>query len=231
MTKKILVVDSDREVKRLLLETFHTIGYHIVAAENGDAAVRMIETESFDLVILDIMIPGTSGFQILRQLRRTSDIPVIILSARADTIDKVETFELGADDYVTKPFVVAELTARVAALLRRSDTKTHVGVKAGFSDGRLLVDFTKHQVFVDGKDAAITKKEYELIREFILNAGSALDYQYLLKHVWGIKYRGNKNRVKAIVRRLRGKIEADLRKPQYIMAVKGVGYRFKDNLS
>ena len=208
MTKKILVVDSDREVKRLLLETFHTIGYHVVAAENGDAAVRMIETESFDLVI-----------------------PVIILSARADTIDKVETFELGADDYVTKPFVVAELTARVAALLRRSDTKTHVGVKAGFSDGRLLVDFTKHQVFVDGKDAAITKKEYELIREFILNAGSALDYQYLLKHVWGIKYRGNKNRVKAIVRRLRGKIEADLRKPQYIMAVKGVGYRFKDNLS
>jgi two-component system, OmpR family, alkaline phosphatase synthesis response regulator PhoP len=231
MVKKILVVDSDREVKRLLLETFHTIGYNVVAAENGDAAVRMIETESFDLVILEIMIPGTSGFQILRQLRKTSDIPVIILSARADTIDKVETFELGADDYVTKPFIVAELTARVAALLRRTDTKTRIGVKAGFNDGRLLVDFTKHQVFVDGKDAAITKKEYELLREFILNAGNVLEYQYLLKHVWGIKYQGNKNRVKTIVRRLRGKIEADLRKPQYILAVKGVGYRFKDNLS
>jgi DNA-binding response OmpR family regulator len=177
------------------------------------------------------MIPGNSGFQILRQLRKISDIPIIILSARTDTIDKVETFELGADDYVTKPFIAAELTARVAALLRRTDTKNHIGVRAGFNDGRLLVDFTKHQVFVVGKDAALTKKEYELLRELILNAGSVLEYQYLLKHVWGLKYRGKKNRVKTIVRRLRGKIEAELRKPQYILAVKGVGYRFKDNLS
>ena len=188
----------------------------------------MIETESPDLVVLDILMPGMSGFQVLRQLRETSDIPVIMLSARTDIVDKIESFELGADDYVTKPFRLIELTARVAAVLRRTETKTHNVGKATFNDGRLLIDFTKHQVFVDGKDAELTRKEYALLREFVLNAGTLLEYQRLLRDVWGAGYKNEKKLVQAVVRRLRCKIEADLENPQYILAIEGVGYRFKE---
>jgi two-component system alkaline phosphatase synthesis response regulator PhoP len=227
MVKKILVVDDEQEIRELLLYTLTTAGYETAGAANGDEALRLIETELPDLVILDIMMPGMNGFQVLRQLRKTSDIPVIMLSGRTGTVDKVESFELGADDYVTKPFHLIELTARVAALLRRTVEKVQ-NVEPNFDDGRLLIDFTKRQVFVDGKDAELTKKEYALLREFVINTGILLDYQRLLRDVWGAGYNNEKKLVQSMVRRLRCKIEADPEKPQYILAVEGVGYRFKE---
>jgi two-component system, OmpR family, alkaline phosphatase synthesis response regulator PhoP len=227
MVKKILVVDDEQEIRELLLYTLTTAGYETAGAANGDEALRLIETELPDLVILDIMMPGMKGFQVLRQLRKTSDIPVIMLSGRTGTVDKVESFELGADDYVTKPFHLIELTARVAALLRRTVEKVQ-NVEPNFDDGRLLIDFTKRQVFVDGKDAELTKKEYALLREFVINTGILLDYQRLLRDVWGAGYNNEKKLVQSMVRRLRCKIEADPEKPQYILAVEGVGYRFKE---
>lgn len=228
MFKKILVVDDEQEIRELLLDTMRTSGYEASGAANGNEALCLIETEFFDLVILDIMIPGMNGFQVLRQLRKTSDIPVIMLSGRSCTVDKVESFELGADDYVTKPFHLIELTARVAALLRRTGEKVQNVAEPYFDDGRLLIDFAKRQVLVDGKDAGLTKKEHELLREFILNAGVILEYQKLLRDVWGARYKNEKKLVQAVVRRLRCKIETDLENPQYILAIEGVGYRFKE---
>jgi DNA-binding response OmpR family regulator len=174
------------------------------------------------------MMPGMNGFRVLQHLRKTSDIPVIMLSARTDTVDKVQSFELGADDYVTKPFHLIELTARVAALLRRTAKKVQNVVEPNFDDGRVLIDFSKRQALIDGKDAELTRKEYALLREFILNAGVLLEYQRLLRDVWGAGYKNEKKLVQAVVRRLRCKIEADIENPQYILAIEGVGYRFKE---
>ena len=227
MVKKILVVDDEQDIRALLVDTLCTSGYEAIEAANGEEALRRIETEFLDLVILDIMMPGMNGFQVLRQLRKTSDIPVIMLSGRTGTVDKVESFELGADDYVTKPFHLIELTARIAALLRRTVEKNHAVTEPNFNDGWLLIDFSRRQVFVDGKDAELTRKEYALVQEFVLNAGILLEYQRLLRDVWGASYKNERKLVQAMVRRLRCKIEADLDNPQYIQAVEGVGYRFK----
>jgi DNA-binding response OmpR family regulator len=224
---KILVVDDEQEIRGLLLETLREGAYDILEAENGADALRIIEAESPDLVILDILMPDMNGFQVLQQIRETAETPVIMLSARADTVDKVKSFELGADDYVTKPFKLIELTARVAAVLRRTVTNTHNKGKANFNDGRLFIDFTRHQVFVDGKELELTPKEYELLQELVLHAGNVLEYKRLLKNIWGPEYEKEKYLVQAVVRRLRGKIEVNLEKPQYILAVGGVGYRFK----
>ena len=230
MVKKILVVDDEQDIRALLVDTLCTSGYEAIEAANGEEALRRIETDFLDLVILDIMMPGMNGFQVLRQLRKTSDIPVIMLSGRTGTVDKVESFELGADDYVTKPFHLIELTARVAALLRRTVEKNHAVTEPNFNDGWLLIDFSRRQVFVDGKDAELTRKEYALVQEFVLNAGILLEYQRLLRDVWGASYKNERKLVQAMVRRLRCKIEADLDNPQYIQAVEGVGYRFKEIL-
>jgi len=224
---KILVVDDEQEIRGLLLETLREGGYDTLEAANGADALRIIEAKSPDLVILDILMPDMNGFHVLQQLRKTSETPVIILSARTDTVDKVKSFELGADDYVSKPFRLIELTARVAAVLRRTATKTHIQGKANFNDGRLFIDFTRHQVFVDGKELELTPKEYELLRELVLYAGNVLEYKHLLKNIWGPEYEKEKYLVQAVVRRLRGKIEVNLEKPRYILAVGGVGYRFK----
>ena len=228
MVKKILVVEDEKDIRELLQVTLEAAGYETLKAANGDEALHIIEAESPDLVVLDILMPGMSGFQVLRQLRETSDTPVIMLSARTDIVDKIESFELGADDYITKPFRLIELTTRVAAVLRRTETKTHNVRKTAFNDGRLVIDFTKHQVLVDGKDAELTRKEYALLQEFVLNAGTLLEYQRLLRDVWGAGYKNEKKLVQAVVRRLRCKIEADLENPQYILAIEGVGYRFKE---
>jgi DNA-binding response OmpR family regulator len=224
---KILVVDDEQEIRGLLLETLREGGYDILEAENGADALRIIEAESPDLVILDILMPNMNGFQVLQQIRETAETPVIMLSARADTVDKVKSFELGADDYVTKPFKLIELTARAAAVLRRTGTKTHNKGKANFNDGRLFIDFTRHQIFVDGKELELTPKEYELLQELVLHAGNVLEYKRLLKNIWGPEYEKEKYLVQAVVRRLRGKIEVNMENPRYILAVGGVGYRFK----
>ena len=228
MVNKILVADDEQEIRELLLDTMRTAGYEAIGAANGDEALRLIETEFLDLVILDIMMPRMNGLQVLRHLRKTSDIPVIMLSARTGTVDKVESFELGADDYVTKPFHLIELTARVAVLLRRIMGKNHIVTKPNFDDGRLLIDFSKRQVIVDGMDAELTRKEYAILQEFVLNAGILLEYQRLLRDIWGAGYKNEKKLVQAVVRRLRCKIEADPENPQYIQAIEGVGYRFKE---
>ena len=228
MYEKILVVDDIEDIRSLLQEALQASGYHTLEAADGREALSMIEAESPDLVILDIAMPVMSGFQVLRQLRKNSDIPVIMLSARTDTVDKVESLELGADDYITKPFEIAEMTARVEAVLRRRKTISNVINKVEFNDGQLLIDLAKRRVTLKGEEVELTPKEYELLRELVLNAGTVLEYQRILDAVWGKEYGNAKELVQVTLKRLRAKIEVDPGNPKYVLTISGVGYRFKE---
>ena len=228
MYEKILVVDDIEDIRSLLQEALQANGYHTLEAADGREALRIIETESPDLVILDIAMPVMSGFQVLRQLRKNSDIPVIMLSARTDTVDKVESLELGADDYITKPFEIAEMTARVEAVLRRRKTMSRVIDKVDFNDGQLLINLAKRHVTLKGEEVELTPKEYELLRELVLNAGTVLEYQRILDAVWGKGYGNAKELVQVTLKRLRAKIEVDPGNPKYVLTISGVGYRFKE---
>ena len=228
MYEKILVVDDIEDIRSLLQEALQANGYHTLEAADGREALSMIEAESPDLVILDIAMPVMNGFQVLRQLRKNSDIPVIMLSARTDTVDKVESLELGADDYITKPFEIVEMTARVEAVLRRRKTMSRVIDKVEFNDGQLLIDLAKRRVTLKGEEVELTPKEYELLRELVLNAGTVLEYQRILDAVWGKEYGNAKELVQVTLKRLRAKIEVDPGNPKYVLTVSGVGYRFKE---
>ena len=228
MYEKILVVDDIEDIRSLLQEALQASGYHTLEAADGREALSMIEAESPDLVILDIAMPVMSGFQVLRQLRKNSDIPIIMLSARTDTVDKVESLELGADDYITKPFEIAEMTARVEAVLRRGKTMSHVIDKVEFNDGQLLINLAKRRITLKGEEVELTPKEYELLRELVLNAGTVLEYQRILDAVWGKEYGNAKELVQVTLKRLRAKIEVDPGNPKYVLTVSGVGYRFKE---
>jgi len=228
MYEKILVVDDIEDIRSLLQEALQASGYHTLEAADGREALSMIEAESPDLVILDIAMPVMSGFQVLRQLRKNSDIPIIMLSARTDTVDKVESLELGADDYITKPFEIAEMTARVEAVLRRRKTISNVINKVEFNDGQLLIDLAKRRVTLKGEEVELTPKEYELLRELVLNAGTVLEYQRILDAVWGKEYGNAKELVQVTLKRLRAKIEVDPGNPKYVLTISGVGYRFKE---
>jgi DNA-binding response OmpR family regulator len=228
MYEKILVVDDIEDIRSLLQEALQANGYSTLEAADGREALSIIETEPPDLVILDIAMPVMSGFQVLRQLRKNSDIPVIMLSARTDTVDKVESLELGADDYITKPFEIAEMTARVEAVLRRRKTMSRVIDKVEFNDGQLLINLAKRRVTLKGEAVELTPKEYELLRELVLNAGTVLEYQRILDAVWGKEYGNAKELVQVTLKRLRAKIEVDPGNPKYILTISGVGYRFKE---
>jgi DNA-binding response OmpR family regulator len=228
MYEKILVVDDIEDIRSLLQEALQANGYSTLEAADGREALSIIETEPPDLVILDIAMPVMSGFQVLRQLRKNSDIPVIMLSARTDTVDKVESLELGADDYITKPFEIAEMTARVEAVLRRRKTMSRVIDKVEFNDGQLLINLAKRRVTLKGEAVELTPKEYGLLRELVLNAGTVLEYQRILDAVWGKEYGNAKELVQVTLKRLRAKIEVDPGNPKYILTISGVGYRFKE---
>ena len=228
MYEKILVVDDIEDIRSLLQEALQANGYSTLEAADGREALSIIETEPPDLVILDIAMPVMSGFQVLRQLRKNSDIPVIMLSARTDTVDKVESLELGADDYITKPFEIAEMTARVEAVLRRRKTMPRVIEKVDFNDGQLLINLAKRHVTLKGEEVELTPKEYELLRELVLNAGTVLEYQRILDAVWGKEYGNAKELVQVTLKRLRAKIEVDPGNPKYVLTISGVGYRFKE---
>ncbi len=181
-----------------------------------------------DLVILDIMMPKMDGFEVCRRLREWSQIPTIMLSARGDETDKVKCLDLGADDYLTKPFGTRELLARVRAVLRRTEATKTVSTPPLFTSGDLRISFAQRQVTVAGKEVKLTPTEYSLLQEFVLNAGKTLTHSYLLDRVWGPEYRDEREYLHVFVHRLRTKLEPDATNPKYIMTVPGVGYRFRD---
>ena len=225
---KLLVVDDDAQIAELVRMGFelHWQETQVLGAQNGGDALDLVEREQPDLVLLDVAMPGMDGFEVLQQLREFSDVPVIMLTASDSLVDKVKGLELGADDYVTKPFDHLELLARARALLRRMDMSQPVGRASSFTSRDLSVDFQSRQVRVQGALIALTDIEYKLLYYFVRNAGRVLPYSALLSRVWGREYTDEIHSLRVYIWRLRRKLGDDPERPRYIMTMRGVGYRF-----
>lgn len=226
---KILVVDDAPEVVEAVTVSFSLQWQEteVLGANDGETALEMVEQEQPDLVLLDITMPGMDGYDTLRRLRQFSDVPVIMLTARDSVLDKVKGLELGADDYITKPFDHLELLARVKALLRRLDMPQPVSRAPSLVCGDLSIDFESHQVRVKGELIALTAIEYKLLYHLVRNAGRVLRHETLLAKVWGREYVEEIDYLRVYVRRLRRKLEKDPERPQYILTERGLGYRFR----
>lgn len=226
MKKRILTVDDEPSILKFLRSNLENNGYAVISAANGEEAIHAIEMELPDLVILDIMMPKMDGFDVCRQLREWSQIPIIMLSARGDEGDKVKCLDLGADDYIVKPFGASELIARVSAVLRRAKTAGAPQTVPSVTSGDLTIDFAKRQVTHAGREVPLTPTEYALLQELAVNSGKVLTHTHLLNKIWGTEYRDEREYLHVFVRRLRSKLEPDPKNPRYIATVSGVGYRF-----
>lgn len=221
---RLLVVDDETAIAELVTYHLTREGYHVDVEEDGKAAVLRAQRESFDLVILDVMLPGLSGLEVCRAIRQNSDVPIIMLTARKDEVDRVLGLELGADDYVTKPFSPRELIARVKAILRRSARGRDES--GGVRVPGLEVDVERRAVSVDGQPVNLTFTEFELLTILARHPGRAFTRDELLVRVWGEDFYGDSRTVDVHVRHLREKLHEDPAKPRFIETVRGVGYRF-----
>ena len=229
MAEKVLVVDDEKDLVELLDYNLKKEGYAVVSAGEGRAALRLAGDEAPDIVVLDIMLPGMQGLEVLKELkkkRETQDIPVILLTAKAQELDKVLGLELGADDYVTKPFSPRELLARVKAVLRRSSAKK-AGAKI-ISVKDLKIDLDRHRVLLRGEPVELSPMEFKLLRHLAENRGRVISRDSLLDNVWGHDSFVEPRTVDVHIRRLRAKIEEDPERPAYIRTVRGAGYAFAE---
>jgi two-component system KDP operon response regulator KdpE len=225
---RVLVVDDEARMIDFIQMNLELEGFQVLEARNGIEALDMVRKHIPDLIILDIMMPQLDGFETLRMLREFSGIPVIMLTAKDEEEDKVRGLELGADDYVTKPFGARELVSRVKAVLRRSHSAGQPPEAILRIDDRLSVDFNKREVIVDGEPIKLRPTEYRLLYHLIENAGWTVPHEQLLAKVWGYEYRDETHYVRLYVNYLREKIEEDPANPKYILTERGLGYRFVD---
>ncbi len=225
--KRILIVDDELSILKYLRANLEAQGYEVLMAMDGAQALKTLEAELPDLVVLDIMMPEMDGLEVCRRLREWSQIPVIMLSARADESDKVQCLDLGADDYITKPFGKNEFIARVRAVMRRAEAASPAPTTPSIKSGDLEINFSQRKVTVKGKEVALTLTEHALLQELALNAGKVLTYIHLLQKVWGTDYADEREYLHVFVSRLRAKLEPEPQKPRYITTVSGVGYRFE----
>jgi DNA-binding response OmpR family regulator len=224
----ILVVDDEPRMTRFIRMNLELEGYQVIEAHDGLEALDQVRTKLPDLVILDVMMPELDGFETLGMLREISKIPVIMLTVRADEEDKVRGLELGADDYVTKPFGARELASRIRAVLRRTQGPATPGDAVVQVDDRLSVDFNKREVIVEGERVSLRPTEFRLLYHLIENAGWVVPRETLLAKVWGYEYRDEIQYLRLYVTYLRKKIEPDPSNPRYILTERSVGYRFVD---
>lgn len=225
MTEKILIVEDEEKIARMVeLELLHE-GYEVEKAFDGRLGLDLLEKVPFDLVLLDVMLPGLSGMEVLRRLRRSSDLPVIMLTARDAIMDKVSALDGGADDYITKPFEIEELLARIRVCLRKQSTKKFPHRLLAF--GELMMDTDQYEVTVKGIPVELTNREFELLKYLLENKGRVVTREILLDHVWGYDYAGETNAVDVYVRFLRGKIDETF-DMKMIHTVRGVGYIIKE---
>jgi len=225
---KILVVDDAPDVIESvqLGLTLQWREVEVLGAATGEQGLDIVEREHPDLVLLDVGLPDIDGYEVLRQIRAFSDVPVVMLTARDDTLDLVKGLELGADDYVTKPFNHLELLARVKAVLRRLDMPAPADRVPSFRSGELEMDFARQELRIAGKRVELTPTEYKLLYHFIRNAGYVLTHGTLLAKVWGREYVDEVDYLRVYVRRLRDKLGDDSEEPRYIRTERGLGYRF-----
>jgi DNA-binding response OmpR family regulator len=224
----ILVVDDEARMRRFMHMNLDLEGYRVIEAENGLEALTRVREDLPDLVLLDVMMPEMDGFETLRLIRETSSVPVIMLTVKSEEEDRVRGLELGADDYVTKPFSPRELASRIKAVLRRAEMPTPAGPAVINIDDRLQIDFNRRQVIVDGKEIKLRPTEYRLLYHLVNNAGWTLPHETLLAKVWGHEYRDETHYLRLYITYLRQKIEEDPAHPQYILTERGLGYRFAD---
>ena len=226
---KILVVDDEASIVTMLAYNLKKEGYDVVTAEDGEVALEKFESEKPDLLLLDIMMPKMDGYEVCRKIREKSNVPIIMLTARADEVDKVVGLEMGADDYVTKPFGNRELIARVKANLRRSDIAPVTNNEKDGNNqvyGDLNIDFDRYEVTKRGEVINLTLREFELLTFLATQTPTIFTRENLLEKVWGYEYFGDVRAVDVTIRRLREKTEDDPSKPKYIVTKRGVGYYF-----
>lgn len=226
---KILVVDDDPQIRRVMKATLVGHGYEVNEARTGEEALEIFSAEMPNLVLLDMNMPGIGGLETCRAIRAGSDIPVIILSVRNTEKDKVAALDAGADDYVTKPFGIQELLARIRAAMRRSPTSPEGGPRT-FASGDLEIDFETRRVSAQGRDVRLTPKEFELLRYLVMHPGKPVAHRELLQAVWGPDYGDEPEYLRVFVNQVRKKIEANPSKPKYIVTEPWVGYKFVENL-
>jgi DNA-binding response OmpR family regulator len=224
----ILVVDDEPRMTRFIRMNLELEGYRVVEAHNGLDALEKARTDLPDLVILDVMMPELDGFDTLEMLREVSNVPVIMLTVRSDEEDKVRGLELGADDYVTKPFGARELASRIRAVLRRTQGPVAPEEAILQIDDRLSIDYNSREVIVEGKRTKLRPTEFRMLYHLIENAGWVVPHETLLAKVWGYEYREEIQYLRLYVTYLRQKIEPDPSHPRYILTERGVGYRFVD---
>jgi two-component system alkaline phosphatase synthesis response regulator PhoP len=224
MRGKVLVVDDEPAIQELVRFALEREGFEVSVAQDGWAALAEAERVKPDLVVLDLMLPGLNGFEVCRALRATSDVPVLMLTARKEESDRIQGLDLGADDYVTKPFSPRELAARVKAILRRSrGSERETGAEGG-----LVVDAERRRVLLDGQPVELTYTEFELLRVLAGHPGRVFTRDELLTRVWGADFYGDARTVDVHIRHLREKLHEDPVAPRFIETVRGVGYRFRD---
>ena len=228
MKETILIIDDDAALAKIVQINLEREGYRTVVASSGVEGLQKAYSNQPNLVILDIMMPGMDGWVTCRRLREISDVPIIMLTARGMEADVVKGLELGADDYIVKPFGTKVLLARIHALLRRTDASATKKPPI-YSDGELTVDFVKRVVTVRSERVDLTPTEFKLLSNFVQNEGRVLPHSYLLTQVWGPEYVDEVNYLKLYVRYLRQKIEKDPSSPDYILTEWGVGYRFRES--
>ncbi len=231
MPQKVLVVEDDAAIREALTYNLSREGYEVTAVGDGAAAVASVRKAEPNLVVLDLMLPELDGFDVTRTLRKESNVPILMLTARDDEIDRVLGLELGADDYLTKPFSMRELLARVKAMLRRVQMEHNDASPDAASEqlvsGNLAINMTRHEAKLDGQVLDLKPKEFELLLFLMQNRGRAYTREQLLEKVWGWEFGGGSRTVDVHVRWLRSRIEADAENPQRIITVRGVGYRFE----
>ncbi|EKD88353.1 MAG: hypothetical protein ACD_34C00590G0002 [uncultured bacterium] len=227
--KLILVVDDEERMARFIRLNLEHDGFQVVEAHKGMDAINELRTKMPDVILLDVMMPDIDGFEALQLIRETSSVPVIMLTAKGEEDDRVKGLELGADDYVTKPFSPRELVSRVRAVLRRTESANAAGEGGQINvDDHLKIDFGRREVKLNGELVKLRPTEYRLLYHLVQNAGWVLTYDQILAKVWGYEYRDEPHYVRLYINYLRQKLEKDPANPIYILTERGVGYRFVD---
>ena len=229
MAKRVLIVDDEPRYLRLLEANLHTEGYEVITAQDGQQAIETFSTQPIDLILLDIMMPRLDGFATCQRIREFSSVPIIILTAKGEEQDRVRGLDMGADDYLVKPFSAPELLARVRAVLRRSLVSKDVSESRFFEHGNLRIDFARAEVRRNNQAVFLSATEYRLLLQFAHNMGNVMSAEELLTSVWGPEYRNDKEILWVSIARLRQKLEDDPHNPKHIVTRSGLGYLMPPN--
>lgn len=226
--ERILVVEDDAQIRNFICYSLHSEGYQYIAEKTAQGALSSLVSEQTDLMILDLGLPDLDGMEVIKKVREWSEMPIIVVSARDQDKEKVATLDIGADDYLTKPFSATELLARIRVALRHLYKQGGNNLQTSYQIGNLKIELDKHLVFLNDTELHMTPMEYNLLALLFKNAGKVLTTSYIIKEIWGVGYGNDTQALRALMAGLRRKIEKDPAKPRYIMTEIGVGYRLMD---